>query len=354
MLLPCRRASTGTLLLALVAAALFSGSSAYAVDILPVCGNGVLEVGELCDDNNTAPGDCCSPICLPETDSDLDGVCDGRDNCPATWNPMQMDDDLDGIGNACDPCTDTDGDGLCNPNDLCPTVPDPDQLDSDEDGIGDACDPCVDPDHDGLCNPDDECPLDADPLEIDTDGDGIPDVCDPCTLKPGASAERGKLSATRLWEPIGDERVRYKAIIIGLPEGVTFRPVTTGIRLLLQDGTGAVLWDVRLPGGQYDEEERRGWQSNDTKTVFQYRGGEDEPGGIRKVKIKALGNGALKLLLKARNANMLPPTSPPLTFTFVGSPPAATNMYCAQGSFAGGDDTTRCSFLNGGDRLLCK
>src|SRR5690349_4658265 len=28
-----------------------------------VCGNGVLEAGEACDDGNTLPGDCCTPIC---------------------------------------------------------------------------------------------------------------------------------------------------------------------------------------------------------------------------------------------------------------------------------------------------
>src|SRR5262249_27857298 len=29
----------------------------------PVCGNGVLEAGEACDDGNTANGDCCSSTC---------------------------------------------------------------------------------------------------------------------------------------------------------------------------------------------------------------------------------------------------------------------------------------------------
>jgi len=340
--------------LALAAALLLTASSTSA-GLLPVCGDGVIELPELCDDGNTDNGDCCSSLCLPEPDLDLDGLCNGIDNCPLAWNPMQFDDDGDGIGNACDDCTDSDGDGVCDPNDLCPLVPDPEQIDADQDGIGDACDPCVDPDVDGLCNPDDSCPLNADPDDVDTDGDAIGDVCDPCTPIPGSSAERGKLSASRLWEPLGNERVRYKATIIGLPEDQPFRPLTTGVRFLLDDGTGTVIWDVTVPGGPYDNDERRGWQANDTKTVFQYRGGDDEPGGIRKVKIKVLAGGALKLLLKARDATVLHPQAAPLTFTFVGTPPVGSNGYCAQGSFeSGGHDFTRCVFLNGGDRLVCK
>jgi len=38
-----------------------------------------------------------------QTDSDGDTIADAQDNCPRTVNPDQADDDLDGIGNACDP-----------------------------------------------------------------------------------------------------------------------------------------------------------------------------------------------------------------------------------------------------------
>ncbi|MFO0760692.1 MAG: DNRLRE domain-containing protein [Byssovorax sp.] len=68
-----------------------------------VCGDGVMDPGEGCDDGNTADGDGCSATCQTEClDSDLDGVCDLTDNCPSTPNPFQLDIDGDGLGDACD------------------------------------------------------------------------------------------------------------------------------------------------------------------------------------------------------------------------------------------------------------
>jgi hypothetical protein len=38
-----------------------------------------------------------------DPDGDLDAVADGRDNCPADYNPAQADSDGDGVGDACEP-----------------------------------------------------------------------------------------------------------------------------------------------------------------------------------------------------------------------------------------------------------
>ncbi len=90
-------------------------------------------------------------------DADGDGIDDGDDGCPDTWDPKQLDWDGDGVGDACDPCPlapevqscdhdpdDIDGDGYANDEDICPWNNDPDQADSDGDGMGDPCDPCPD------------------------------------------------------------------------------------------------------------------------------------------------------------------------------------------------------------------
>ncbi|MCB0597479.1 MAG: HYR domain-containing protein [Lewinellaceae bacterium] len=41
------------------------------------------------------------PCTLPGDDQDMDGICDGVDNCPSTYNPLQYDTDQDGTGDAC-------------------------------------------------------------------------------------------------------------------------------------------------------------------------------------------------------------------------------------------------------------
>jgi len=92
-------------------------------------------------------------------DSDGDGLGDSRDNCPAIYNPadmkldrdnpVQIDTDGDGAGDACD--SDDDGDGTDDAFDDCPIAANADQLDSDGDGRGDVCDPNDDrPDQPGV------------------------------------------------------------------------------------------------------------------------------------------------------------------------------------------------------------
>src|SRR5687767_3425676 len=53
-----------------------------------------------------------------DTDTDGDGVSDGLDNCALTANPLQVDTDVDGAGNACD--ADDDGDSVLDVADACP------------------------------------------------------------------------------------------------------------------------------------------------------------------------------------------------------------------------------------------
>lgn len=88
-----------------------------------VCGNGLIEFGEACDDNGTAPNDGCSPTCQSE-DPDGDGVLDFQDNCPGVTNAAQTDTDGDGVGDACDSnCTGASGaqvDGTVYLNTIAP------------------------------------------------------------------------------------------------------------------------------------------------------------------------------------------------------------------------------------------
>lgn len=86
----------------------------------PVCGNGLLEAGEQCDDGNTAAGDCCSPSCIAEPAHSLctsdgnvctDDRCDGAGAC--THQPNSS-----ACGSACLPATCSAG--ACVPQDPAP------------------------------------------------------------------------------------------------------------------------------------------------------------------------------------------------------------------------------------------
>ena len=61
-----------------------------------------------CDPEETCTGsDASCPADEIMADSDFDGVCDPKDNCPTVANADQTDTDGDGLGDACDPCDDT-------------------------------------------------------------------------------------------------------------------------------------------------------------------------------------------------------------------------------------------------------
>ena len=85
------------------------------------------------DEDGNGLGD----ICTSGQDYDKDGIDDNKDNCLMRFNPEQLDEDLDGLGNECD--DDIDNDSIDNFKDNCKLIYNPFQEDTDGDGKGNKC-----------------------------------------------------------------------------------------------------------------------------------------------------------------------------------------------------------------------
>ena len=136
-----------------------------------ICGNGI--------DENCIGG--VENVC----DTDADGISDATDNCPAIYNPDQLDSDADGQGNECD--EDDDNDGIPDTTDCDPVNPAinlnateicGNGIDENCNGMADDICPPVDTDGDGLADTNDNCPNTSNTNQLDTDGDGQGNVCD--------------------------------------------------------------------------------------------------------------------------------------------------------------------------------
>jgi hypothetical protein len=98
------------------------------------------EAGDLFSSSGIVYSDSSPAIPNPEykpADTDKDSVPDRIDNCVSVSNMDQLDEDKNGLGDACE---DYDRDGVYNSVDNCRDLPNSSQVDTDADGKGDICD----------------------------------------------------------------------------------------------------------------------------------------------------------------------------------------------------------------------
>ena len=159
--------NTNTILSTMIALAVVGiSSTAEATEPAPVCGNGDVEEGEECDDDNTQNGDGCDEDCQEEDEEPEcgDGEVDEGEECD------------DGDNSNTDACLNTCEDAFCGDGFTRVGVEECDDGNNeDDDGCSAECteeeeEPCRDDDEDGVCDNVDRCLGTEIPEDVPTTG----------------------------------------------------------------------------------------------------------------------------------------------------------------------------------------
>jgi cysteine-rich repeat protein len=317
----------------------------------------VVEPGEVCEDGNTADGDCCSSTCQLESSETVcraaAGVCDLPEVCPgdSPYCPHDLKSRAEcrpAVG-ACDIAEHCNGSyadcpadqfkwifeecrasaGVCDVAEYCTgssaACPADGFLDLDADGVGDQCDNCQ-----AVSNPGQE----------DADGDDVGTVCDPCTNIVPVVIESPRLMIGRLNTPPGDDILKFTGSMV-VPFSPAIDPVANGIRLIITaaDSPSGAILDVSIHGGLFDPATQEGWSANDSGWAYENRGAPVPTlDGIDRVVLRSSTDvpGLLQIAATGRSGSYpMVPTELPVRVTVVIDTPQATTGQCGEATFVG-------------------
>jgi cysteine-rich repeat protein len=286
-----------------------------------VCGNGVVEGVEQCDDGNTTNGDGCSYKCRLEStcgNGIKEGIeqCDdgntvGGDGCSVGCRFEQCGNHYVDVGEQCDDGNTVSGDGCSNT--------------------------CVDEQicGDGSVDPAEQC----DDGNV-TSGDGCSATCmiEPCQIRV---AHQTQWSPAKVVATPGTFALRGR---FGVSSDVLDLPAvaTGGLRLLVDGATGTRSMDVTIPGGA-------AWRAGATRVRYRDPGGSAS--GVRSIVISTRGNGITTVDLKiASHGGAVPDANdaPPVVTVLLGDETAGQSGACGRYAFNGG----RC--VKRGKKLTCR
>jgi hypothetical protein len=176
----------------------------------------------------------------------------------------------------------------------------------------------------------------------DRNGDSVCDADAPCV---GPAALTGvNLKLGRLSTPGGDDTLSLKAEAT-LPLVPSIDPVTTGLRLRLTGGSGAVA-EAMIPGGAYDPATRIGWKPNGAGTQWKYKNTTCPVGAIVAAKVKVIpATGVVRFSVTGKGgAYPVAPADLPLQASLLLDPAGQ----CGAASLTG------CTFSSTGATLSCR
>ena len=135
-------------------------------------------------------------------------------------------------------------------------------------------------------------------------------------------------------------------------------PLARGARVVVEDGTGAALFDAAIPPGAYSPVTRTGWLANGASTAFTFRTTLAVAGVIDKMKLSrtTARPDLVKVTMSGKRGGFATAAPVlPLTAIVVLDAPTAATGECGEVVFGPGPaPTPACSFNRSGSTLGCK